>query len=213
MLADRDAALSDDHRRSTFTAPNLQYLMDSPVEFGPIAMRQFSIGSRIFRFSLHHTGTDADLDACVKDVERIVRQEGAIYGEFPDYEPGTYTFLADYLPYASGDGMEHRNSTVMTAAGSLRGDRSEPARHGRARVLPQLERRAHPAASLEPFDFDRANVSGELWLAEGFTQYYGPLVLQRAGLEDLSSTARVLSPVWSRLSRSVLAGCCGPRKR
>ena len=34
----------------------------------------------------------------VKDVEKIVRQEGAIYGEFPKYEPGYYTFLADYLP-------------------------------------------------------------------------------------------------------------------
>src|SRR5207247_9617039 len=61
-----------------FTAPNLQYLMDSPVEFGPIAMRQFLVGSRTFRFSLHHTGTDAELDACVTDVERIVREEGAL---------------------------------------------------------------------------------------------------------------------------------------
>ena len=31
-------------RRSKFTAPNLQYLMDSPVEFGPIAMREFTVG-------------------------------------------------------------------------------------------------------------------------------------------------------------------------
>ena len=46
---------------------------------------------------------------------------------------------------------------------------------------------------LEPFDFDRANMSGELWLAEGFTQYYGPLVLQRAGLVDVASTARTLA--------------------
>ena len=29
-----------------FTAPNLQYLMDSPVEFGPVAMRQFSVDGR-----------------------------------------------------------------------------------------------------------------------------------------------------------------------
>jgi predicted metalloprotease with PDZ domain len=176
-----------------FTAPNLQYLMDSPVEFGPIAMRQFSVGSRTFRFSLHHTGTDAELDACMKDVERIVREEGAIYGEFPDYEPGNYTFLADYLPYASGDGMEHRNSTVMTGRASLRSDR-----------LGLLDTVAHEffhswnverirPRSLEPFDFDRANVSGELWLAEGFTQYFGPLVLQRAGLEDLSSTGRTVA--------------------
>ena len=27
--------------------------------------------------------------------------------------------------------------------------------------------------SLEPFDFTDANMSGELWLAEGFTNYYG----------------------------------------
>ena len=36
-------------------------------------------------------------------------------------------------------------------------------------------------------------MSGELWLAEGFTQYFGPLVLQRAGLEDLSGTARTVA--------------------
>ncbi|MBW8865761.1 MAG: M61 family peptidase, partial [Acidobacteria bacterium] len=102
-----------------FTAPNLQYLMDSPSEFGPVAMRQFSVGGRMFRFALHHTGTDAELDSYVKDVEKIVRTEGEIFGEYPAYEPGTYTFLADYLPYANGDGMEHRNSTVMTAAGSI----------------------------------------------------------------------------------------------
>ena len=52
-----------------FTAPNLQYLMDSPSEFGPVAIRQFTVGPRTFRFALHHTGTDADLDGYVKDVE------------------------------------------------------------------------------------------------------------------------------------------------
>jgi predicted metalloprotease with PDZ domain len=176
-----------------FTAPNLQYLMDSPSEFGPVTIRQFTTGGRTFRFSLHHTGTAAELDGFVKDVEKIVRQEGAIYGEYPEYEPGHYTFLADYLPYANGDGMEHRNSTVMTAAGSIAASRDE-----------LLDTVAHEffhcwnverirPKGLEPFDFDRANLSGELWLAEGFTQYYGPLALQRAGLDDLASTARTLA--------------------
>ena len=36
--------------------------------------------------------------------------------------------------------------------------------------------------SLEPFNFEEANMSGELWLAEGFTQYYGQLIMARAGL-------------------------------
>src|ERR1700682_6405463 len=51
-----------------FTAPNLQYLMDSPSEFGPVAIRQFTVGARTFRFALHHTGADAELDGYVKDV-------------------------------------------------------------------------------------------------------------------------------------------------
>jgi predicted metalloprotease with PDZ domain len=72
-----------------FTAPNLQYLMDSPSEFGPVVIRQFTVGPRTFRFSLHHTGSDAELDGFVKDVEKIVRQEGAIFGEYPEYEPGS----------------------------------------------------------------------------------------------------------------------------
>ena len=37
-------------------------------------------------------------------------------------------------------------------------------------------------ATLEPFNFEDANISGELWLAEGFTNYYEPLILTRAGL-------------------------------
>ena len=35
--------------RFEFTAPNLQYLMDSPAEFGPVAMRQFNVGARTNR--------------------------------------------------------------------------------------------------------------------------------------------------------------------
>ena len=174
-----------------FTAPNLQYLMDSPAEFGPVSVRQFTAGGRTFRFSLHHTGIDAELDSYVKDVEKIVRQEGAIFGEYPQYEPGYYTFLADYLPWASGDGMEHRNSTVMTSSGSI----------GTSR-MGLLDTVAHEffhcwnverirPSGLEPFDFDRANPSDSLWLAEGFTQYYGPLAMQRAQLVDVAATAAI----------------------
>jgi predicted metalloprotease with PDZ domain len=37
---------------------------------------------------------------------------------------------------------------------------------------------------LEPFNFEEANMTDSLWLAEGFTQYYGPLIMARAGLLD-----------------------------
>src|SRR5690606_20112555 len=36
--------------------------------------------------------------------------------------------------------------------------------------------------SLQPFDFSRANMSGDLWFAEGFTSYYDDLSMARAGI-------------------------------
>jgi predicted metalloprotease with PDZ domain len=141
-------------------------------------------------------------DEFVKDVEKIVRQEGAIYGEYPRYEPGHYTFLADYLPWADGDGMEHRNSTVMSARGSF-------AQDGRSLLDTVAHEFFHGwnverirPKGLEPFDLDRANLSGELWLAEGFTQYYGPLVLHRAGLADLTATASTLTTLVEAIGKN-----------
>jgi len=176
-----------------FTAPNLQYFIDSPVEFGPVATRQFALGGRTFRFAAHQTGSDGDLDRLMQDVQKIVREEGAVYGEYPAYEPGYYTFLADYLPYADDDGMEHRNSTVMTSSSTIRGDRT--------RLLDTVAHeffhcwnveRIRPK-DLEPFDLDRPNMSDQLWLAEGFTQYYGPLVLHRAGIVNTDYTRQILT--------------------
>jgi len=178
------------NRGGVYSAPNLQYLMDSPTEFGPVSMREFTVDDRRFRVAMHHQGTDAELDLFAKDVEKIVRQEGAIYGEFPQYEPGSYTFLTDLLPWANGDGMEHRNSTVITTTATLA--------NGRGRVLDTVAHeffhcwnveRIRPKG-LEPFDFDRANVSDSLWLAEGFTQYYGTLALVRAGLDTPAGAGR-----------------------
>jgi predicted metalloprotease with PDZ domain len=169
-----------------YTAPNLQYLMDSPVEWGPLEMREFSIDNQTIRIAVHHRGSVDDVERFVEDVAAIVREHGEIFGEYPAYEQGRYTFLADYLPYAGSDGMEHRNSTVMTAPDSggridLLDTASHEFFHGWnvERIRPR---------SLEPFKFERTNMSGELWLGEGFTLYYGRLALSRAGLVDLNQT-------------------------
>lgn len=174
----------------TFTAPNLQYFMDSPVELSDHVERSFRVQdpqsgrAAEIRLVVHHTGTDADVDRFAADLERVAREQVAIVGELPPFEGGRYTFLADYLPYASGDGMEHRNSTVMSSRRSLAsayagllGTASHEFFHAWnvERIRP---------ASLEPFNFEEANISGELWLAEGFTSYYGDLALVRAGLKS-----------------------------
>ena len=187
----------------TYIAPNLQYLMDSPTEVSAFSLRTFTTdnapGSPVFRVAVHHGGSDAELDAFTRDIERIVREASGVYGEIPAFDDNTYTFIADYTAWANGDGMEHRNSTILTSQGSIRGSRLA--------LLDTISHeffhswnveRIRPRA-LEPFNFEDANMSGELWLAEGFTSYYGPLVMLRAGLSKIDDFTDEMTAVINAL--------------
>ena len=178
----------------TFTAPNLQYLMDSPTELSDQSIRSFKVRNpdgRQFTIvtALHHDGaSEAELDEYAAGTARIVREHGAVFGEFPEFDTGTYTFLGDYLPWGGGDGMEHRNSTVVAEGASIRGDvRGVLGTVSHEFFHAWNVERIRPK-SLEPFNFEEANISGELWLAEGFTQYYGNLIMARAGLSTPEQT-------------------------
>ena len=167
---------------ATFTAPNLQYLMDSPAELSHFVLRTFEVPAlkaggktQTIRVVAHSQATDAEFDTYFDGVQKLVREELAVFGELPDYEPGYYTFLADALPWDGGDGMEHRNSTVMTGRKlSLNTVAHEYFHNWNVeRIRPE---------GLEPFNFRDVNMSGEMFLAEGFTQYYGNLSMLRSGL-------------------------------
>jgi predicted metalloprotease with PDZ domain len=190
-----------DHPR-TFTAPNLHYLVDSPTELSNFTLRTFHVEQE-FRIALHHTGTDADAQRFVAAVEKIVREERGVFGELPGFE-APYTFITDYLPYASSDGMEHRNSTILTGSASL----SAP-----DQMLDVLSTAAHEffhswnverlrPRSLEPFKLDAPNPSGELWFAEGFTDYYEWLVMQRSGLWNVGRLASRIGGMLDTVIRS-----------
>ena len=169
----------------TWTAPDLDALMDAPIETGPHLLREWSAGGSRFRLALHSQASDDMAARFQRMCEAVVLEEEGVFGAFPKYDNGAYTFLVDYLPYVSGDGMEHRNSTVITSARSLT---PESAPQMIASVAHEFfhswnVKRIRPR-SLEPFDYERVNMSGELWFAEGFTDYYAPLTLARAGLSS-----------------------------
>lgn len=176
----------------TFTAPNLHYLLDSPTSLGDFTFKTFAVddgknGPQTFRVALLHDGTDAEADAFAGDVEKVVREAMTVFGELPKFDTGTYTFIAVYMPWASGDGMEHRNSTSLTSSGALR---NPGQRRG---ILGTVSHEFFHAwnmerirsKGIEPFDFEEADMSDELWLGEGFTSYFDDLILHRAGLLDL----------------------------
>lgn len=169
-----------------FRAPDYYYFYDSPTFVGDIRFRRWTVasGSRTDTIEMAFLTPDPDslLDAYAEWTQQVVLEQQAIYGELPAFDFGRYTFLCAYNPYVNGDGMEHRNSTVCSASVPLEGYND--------RLIGTISHeffhcwnveRIRPA-SLEPFNFDEANLSGELWFAEGFTSYFDDLSLQRAGI-------------------------------
>lgn len=168
---------------NTFYAPDTYYLMDSPTEIADLHMREEMVDGQKIRLALHKHGTnDAAVDAYFKELMGVVIQQQKVFGELPDYDFGEYTFLSCYMPNASGDGMEHRNSTYVVSGAPIEralGSQSMGTISHEFFHCWNVER-IRPK-SLEPFDFEKANMSGELWFAEGFTSYYTNLIRARSG--------------------------------
>jgi predicted metalloprotease with PDZ domain len=167
--------------------------MDSPVELSAHAVAEWQLENQQFRLAVHQHAAEDTLKSYAKKAQAVVLEAEGVFGSFPKFDNGTYTFLLDYLPYVFGDGMEHRDSTSISGALDLK-DSSDQALGTLSHEFFHAwnVRRIRPR-SLEPFDFERANMCGELWFAEGFTSYYGPLMIRRAGLSTLDEFVRELS--------------------
>jgi len=169
-----------------FTAPHMQYFMDSPTMLANFRWREWPVQSNgktyTFRLAINDpAASDKEVDDFAEMAKKIVAEQKAVFGETPDYDFGTYTFISNYVPQIGGDGMEHRNSTSLTSSRSIKGG----PRGNLSTVSHEFfhcwnVERLRPR-TIEPFSFEDANVSDGLWLAEGFTQYYGNLAMMRAG--------------------------------
>ncbi len=154
---------------TTYTAPNLQYFMDSPTEISNFGLREFKVDNQTIQLALHHNGTNEELNTYFEKVKKVVLAEKEVFGELPQFDYGKYVFLACYIPNASGDGMEHRNSTILTSTRSL-------ANGGLERNIGTVSHEFFHAwnverirpKSLEPFDFENANMSGVLMVCRRF---------------------------------------------
>jgi predicted metalloprotease with PDZ domain len=183
---------------NVYSAPDLQYLMDSPTEQSAYKINSWTVDNNgkpeKINLTTHSDDSQAVIDNFAKMVQKMVLEEKAVFGELPVYDNGEYTFLQDVHPNTSGDGMEHRNSTIIVQPapklegleGRLIGTFSHEFFHSWnvKRIRPK---------SLEPFNFTHANISAELWFAEGFTQYYGELVLARAGINSVEDYTRTVA--------------------
>jgi predicted metalloprotease with PDZ domain len=174
-----------------FTAPGLQYFMDCPTKIGLLHWKEWDLknpnGSNYtLKLALEANAPDTLVNSFASKVKRITQEAQAVYGEVPAFDYGTYTFIASINPYVEGDGMEHRNSTMISIPNEFNGGNNLLRVFSHEFFHCWNVERIRPK-TLEPFNFEKSNMSNELWFAEGFTQYYGELILCRAGLKPLDA--------------------------
>lgn len=177
----------------TYAAENYDVLIDSPIELGtPIAKRFEHDGVR-YHVILDIAGAEGTrrsrevrekIEKYVDETSKIVSAYTDTFGR-PEFED--YYFLVNIDPYApSGDGMEHLASTRLVLNGYITSEENYNAlldvtSHEFFHIW--NVKRMRPA-ELGPFDYTRELHTTLLWFAEGFTQYYGHLMVRRAGVWD-----------------------------
>jgi predicted metalloprotease with PDZ domain len=165
---------------------NWDIMIDTPTEIAPDwTQDDFSVDGKKYHVVVHSFGPEGGRRAAlVKDIEKIVRAEVGMWGP-PEFDE--YTFLIHFAADdRSGDGMEHLTSTQIIQPGAL----ADPGLYEGTLGTVAHEffhvwnvKRLRPQ-ELGPWDFTRPLATRGLWVAEGFTNYYGHLMLRRAGLWD-----------------------------
>jgi predicted metalloprotease with PDZ domain len=177
---------------AAFCAADFAHLVDSPIYAGGAPGYPFEIEGRP-HLLVNEGETKAPWDGprSARDVERVVREQLAFWGDLP-YE--RYVFI-NLIAEGAG-GLEHSNSCVLMTS-RWRARSHEGWLEWLGLVSHELfhawnVKRLRPA-ELDDFDYEREVYTRSLWQVEGVTSYYDDLLVHRAGLSSRSDYLRQLS--------------------
>ena len=166
-------------------APDWDALADGMVAAAPgLVTGEVELeGTRLTIAFTRPPAGEVDLEKVAAAHRDLVRAAARTFGSLPF---SSYLFLYKVGPEGSHGGLEHANGTAMgVPASELRSTGAVLNGMG----LPAHElvhawnvKRARPR-QLRPYDYARVQRTDLLWVAEGWTSYYGPLLLVRSGLQ------------------------------
>lgn len=166
--------------RHHFLAEDYDHLIDCPVECSNHRVLSFEVDGVRHQIALWGHGNE-DPERLRSDTQAIVQAARDIFGGLP-YD--TYLFILHLLERGSG-GLEHRNSSSNAVP---RWSFRKPSEYEKVISLLAHEffhvwnvKRIEPA-SFRDFEYRWETYTRLLWVMEGFTTYYTPLLLRRAGL-------------------------------
>ena len=197
--------------RFTLELPDLDTLLDTPIECGVLQLAELAEPAAHFRVAVWGEPLPA---VVLRRLPAVLAQVEATWPTRP-YE--RYTFIVHAAVGAAG-GLEHLFGSVLgvdperfAAATRHDGATADPGEADDG-VLDFLELAAHELfhawngkrlrpAALGPFDYRGENYTRELWLVEGLTSYYDRLCVLRSGEMPVATFLRRLAADLGRLAQ------------
>ncbi|HLZ42535.1 MAG TPA: PDZ domain-containing protein [Candidatus Sulfotelmatobacter sp.] len=166
----------------TYIADNYDLLVDSPIEIGDFAEKDFDEAGAHFRVIIDADPADYDPEKIVADLHKIV---AAAITWMDDRPFDTYTFFYHFPRGPAGGGMEHAYSTAIELNADSIKQSLYPFDTVTAHEFFHLwnVKRIRPQ-TLEPIDYTKANYTRALWFSEGVTSTAEGIIQLRAGLID-----------------------------
>lgn len=204
-------ALTPGAEPNTYTAPDFDTLVDSPLLAGSPQVDHFEVdGVPHYLVTLGGAGV-WDNARVARNLQQLVKTERDFWGRLP-YDRPYYFFN---LLTGSRGGLEHKQGLVMTADRWLS--------RSRAGISSWLSLASHEyfhawngkrlrPVELGPFPYEHEAYTHTLWIVEGVTSYYQHILLRRAGfytqqdyLNALSGTITDVQETPGRLVQSLSA--------
>lgn len=204
------SALTPGPGEHTYSAPDYDALVDSPIVAGSPSVYEFTVqGKPHYLVNFRERGIWNGPQAA-QDAGKIADAIASFWGAIPF---DRYYFLN--VIGSAKNGLEHRNSTLMNIPLEATSSRND--------YLDWLNLLSHEyfhawnvkrlrPVELGPFDYESEMYTRSLWLVEGVTDYYADLLAVRAGVTTreeflalLSEQIRTLHTTPGRLVQSVEA--------
>ena len=175
------SGLKSGKNKHSFVAPNVDVLIDSPIETGINQWFEFEVDGRQYELVIWGHG-NYDVDLMLTDLKKLVKTGAVIWQGYP-FE--RYVFMVHATSGARG-ATEHLNSTII--------QRYRESFHKRDDYLEFISTAAHEfihtwnvkayrPQGLVPYDYINPNYSRMLWISEGSTSYLEDHLLLRSGIK------------------------------
>jgi predicted metalloprotease with PDZ domain len=174
-----------------YRADDFDMLVDSPIVLGNPVVKSFEVDATPHHLVLEGDPSLFDADRAAADIRKIVEAGKTAMGSlvYPHYH-----FLN--MVVETGGGLEHKNS-FLTMSNRYVTRTRQPYINWLSLVAHEYfhnwnVKRMRPV-ELGPFNYETENYTRSLWVAEGVTDYYGPLLVRRAGLTTTPEYLDMLS--------------------